>query len=245
VKDRRELHVMQVLLSSIQLPDGFSVSVFAQNISFARALDISPSGTVFVSTFNFLNISGLFCLLSVRFALCCGFALVARLPAELSCEFLQWRAATLKNAAETRLERRPLTVPALLSCHAGSNPNYNQVWAVQVRSCSYVGCARRTLVLCCCRLHLRCRRRCCSIDGGVVTSRLSALLVQDTNGDGVADVQWPVTNVSSEPALKHIEWRRLRVAVASLAVSCAVSGSAPLCARIPLACFRFPVLAAR
>lgn len=47
-----------VFLDQIQLGEGFSVSVFASNISFARSLDVSAGGTVFISTFNFLNISG-------------------------------------------------------------------------------------------------------------------------------------------------------------------------------------------
>ena len=36
------------LLENIQLPEGFKIEIYADNISNARSMDISPSGTIFI-----------------------------------------------------------------------------------------------------------------------------------------------------------------------------------------------------
>ena len=39
---------IEELLNKINLPDGFKISIYANNIENARSMSISPSGTVFV-----------------------------------------------------------------------------------------------------------------------------------------------------------------------------------------------------
>ena len=36
------------LLESIQLPEGFEIEIYADNISNARSMDVSPSGTIYI-----------------------------------------------------------------------------------------------------------------------------------------------------------------------------------------------------
>ena len=36
------------LLEGINLPEGFTIEIYADNISNARSMDISPSGTIFI-----------------------------------------------------------------------------------------------------------------------------------------------------------------------------------------------------
>jgi len=46
-----------VFLDRLRLPKGFSASVFG-HVPFARSMDLSPNGTLFVASYNFQNISG-------------------------------------------------------------------------------------------------------------------------------------------------------------------------------------------
>ena len=36
------------MLEGINLPEGFTIEIYADNISNARSMDISPSGTIFI-----------------------------------------------------------------------------------------------------------------------------------------------------------------------------------------------------
>ena len=48
LKNEFKTEEINKLLESIQLPEGFEIEIYANNISNARSMDISPSGTIFI-----------------------------------------------------------------------------------------------------------------------------------------------------------------------------------------------------
>lgn len=60
----------ELFLDQLRLPNGFKISVYAEGIPYARSLDLNPdTGTVFVSSFPFTNISGTYRKLTQVYAL--------------------------------------------------------------------------------------------------------------------------------------------------------------------------------